>query len=352
MEEDYHGDKPWSFGSLQRLKENKPDHTENDIKQFLDANEIFTRFKQHRKSKKFSPIYVYSRRELFQADTVFFTDAEMVKANFGFRYLFTCIDCFTKMAWIYPLKENTCESILNCFQDILRKCGEKPQRLNTDRGSELICKKFASFLKDQSIHHYLAFSLRKCPIIERFNLTIQNLIYKIMAFNRSLEWTKFLDQAMQIYLNRVHSTIKMTPLDAEKKQNEKIVRNNLHQYFQKNRGKKQKAKFLIGDTVRIWGKRRTFQRGYDENFTREFFIIKKILRNLPVPRYVLMDARKEPIIGSFFQDEITKFVPSDTFEIEVKKRRKRGKTEEYFVHYIGFPTSMDEWVNKKQLVML
>ena len=352
MVEDYHGDKPWSFGGFQRVKDNNPNFTKGEINQFLASNEIFTRFKQHRKNTKFSPIYVYSRRELFQADVIFFTDAEMVKANSGFKYLFTCIDCFSKMAWVYPLRENTCDSVMNSFKDILMKCGEKPQRLNSDRGSELICKKFALFLREQSIFHYVSYSLRKCPIIERFNLTIQNLIYKIMAYNRSLGWTKFLEQAMHIYLNRVHSTIKMSPLDAEKKQNEKIVRNNLHQYFQKRSKKKQNAKFSVGDTVRIWGKRRTFQRGYDENFTREYFVIKEVLRNLPVPRYILMDSQEKPIIGSFFQDELQRFIPSDQFEIEVKQKRKRGKREEYFVHYLGFPASMDEWISKKQLIKL
>jgi len=47
-----------------------------------------------------------------------------------------------------------------------------------------------------------------------------------------------------------------------------------------------------------------------------------------------------------------RFVPSENFEIEVKKKRKRGRIEEYLVHYIGYPSSMDEWVNKEQLVKL
>ena len=130
------------------------------------------------------------------------------------------------------------------------------------------------------------------------------------------------------------------------------MRNNLHQYFLKRGGKKQKPKFSVGDKVRIWGKRRTFQRGYDENYTREYFVIKKILTNLPVPRYTLTDSKNEAIVGSFFTDELVRFVPSENFEIEVKKKRKRGRIEEYLVHYIGYPSSMDEWVNKEQLVKL
>ena len=70
--------------------------------------------------------------------------------------------------------------VLECFQDILSKCGNPPERLNTDRGSELICKRFRQFLKDQDIHHYLSYSIRKCPVVERFNLTLQNLLYRIM----------------------------------------------------------------------------------------------------------------------------------------------------------------------------
>ena len=104
--------------------------------------------------------------------------------------------------------------------------------------------------------------------------------------------------------------------------------------------------------MRIWRKRRTFQRGYDETFTREYFIIKKVLTNLPVPRYVLADSNGELIVGAFFSDELEPFIPSDTFEIEVKDKRKRGKEVEYLVHYIGYPNTMDQWVSKSQLVKL
>ena len=50
-----------------------------------------------------------------------------------YRYLFTTIDVFTKMAWVYPIKANTCQNIMDSFKDILERCGKKPKRLNTDR---------------------------------------------------------------------------------------------------------------------------------------------------------------------------------------------------------------------------
>ena len=245
MEQGYFSDKPWSFGSKQRVGDHNPKFLKNEIGTFLDKNDIYTRFKSHRKSRTYSPIYVYKKRELFQADVVFFTDPDMVKVNSGYRYMFTCIDCFTKMAWVFPLKSNNCQSVMDSFKSILSSCGENPERLNSDRGSELICKKFAKYLAEQKIHHYLSYSLRKCPIVERFNLTIQNILYKIMAQRRSLSWSSFIDQAMTIYLNRKHRTIGMSPLEAEKIENHKNVRKNLLQYFHKRGLKKKKQSFPL-----------------------------------------------------------------------------------------------------------
>ena len=119
----YHESEPYSFGGKYRLYDFVGKKQGDDI---VSKSDIYTRFKQHRKSKKYSPIYVYNRRELFQSDVVFFTNKEMVEANNGYRYLFTTIDVFTKMAWVYPLKDNTCQNIMDSFKDILERCSDKP----------------------------------------------------------------------------------------------------------------------------------------------------------------------------------------------------------------------------------
>lgn len=352
MDSDYFKEEPWSFGSFNTISDHNKNLSSKKINNILEKNDIYTRFKRYRKPIKYSPIFVYKKRELFQADVIFFNDPDMIKVNDGYRYLFTCIDCFSKMAWIYPLKQNTCDSVMNCFKDILSRCGEKPERLNSDRGSELICKKFRDYLKEQKIHHYLSYSVRKCPIIERFNLTIQNLLYKIITYNRSLKWYTFIDQAMRIYLTRKHSTIRMSPLEAEKNSNSVKVRANLLNFFHKRGYRKRKPKFALKDTVRIWKKRTTFQRGYDENYSIEYFTIIKIKNNLPVPRYILKDSKGEKIIGSFFEQELVRFNPPDKFDIQIIDKRRRGRKKESLVHYIGYPKSMDEWVDEKNLVNL
>ena len=110
-------------------------------------------------------------------------------------------------------------------------------------------------------------------MVEHFNLTLQRLLYKMMKQNNTNEWTKCLDSAMKIYLNRKHRTIKMTPLEAEKEENEPIVRQTYWKRYLKAGEKKRKPKFSLGDSVRIYKERETFHRGYMEDFIEEIFTI-------------------------------------------------------------------------------
>ena len=58
---EYNSDKPHSYGGKYRLYEL---YNKDDVDTALANNDVYTRFKQHRKSKKYLPIYVYKRREL------------------------------------------------------------------------------------------------------------------------------------------------------------------------------------------------------------------------------------------------------------------------------------------------
>ena len=88
-----------------------------------------------------------------------------------------------------------------------------------------------------------------------------------MKQNNSYEWSKFVDPAMKIYLNRRHRTIKMSPLEAEKEENQTALRTTYWRRYEKADMKKKRAKFSVGDTVRIFQERGTFHRGYMEYFT-------------------------------------------------------------------------------------
>lgn len=350
IEKLYTKDEPFSFGGKYRLYEHF--RKKNKVDKALAKSDTYTRFYQHKRARKYSPIYVYRPRELWQSDVIFFTQKDFVEVNQGYKYVLTIIDVFTKYAFAYPLKENKCEKVLECFKDVLSICGKKPERLNTDRGSELTCRKFEEFLKKEGIYHYLSYSIRKCPIVERFNLTLQRLLYQIMNEYQTREWTKYLNQALKIYNSRYHRTIRMAPIEAEKPENEQKVRSSFYEKYQKAGMNKQKPKFKINDEVRIFTEKGNFDRGYDDQFSREHFKIVKVLDNLPVVRYVLSEYDGRVLPGNFFQDEIVKYIPSEYYPIEIKKERKQGRKTQYFVHYIGWQNKWDHWVNKEDLIDL
>ena len=153
------------------------------------------------------------------------------------------------------------------------------------------------FLSSKNINHIFSYSIRKCPNIERFIHTIKRIIYQMMEYHSSLEWTKFLDVALHIYLNRYHRTIKMSPNEAELEKNRLKLLTTYKTKYDKVKEKKRKPKYSCGQTVRVFKDKGKFKRGFMSDFTKEYFKIKDVLTNLPVTRYTLSGLDGEEIKG-------------------------------------------------------
>ena len=194
------------------------------------------------------------------------------KWNNGIKYLLTVIDVFSKYGWIEPLKDKKTESVSSAFDTIFKKSKRKPEKLWTDKGSEFISKHCKDFLKTHNITLYHTQNEEKSSIVERWNKTIKNKMWKMFSENNNTVYWKKLNKLVDDYNNTVHSSIKMTPTEASKKENEKQVFANLYEdeiYF-----KPKKPKFSIGDKVSLSKyKRRVFDKGYTPNWTEELFVV-------------------------------------------------------------------------------
>ena len=58
------------------------------------------------------------------------------KLNKGFRFLLCVINIFSKYAWVVPLKDKKGVSLVNAFQNILKKSNRKPNKIWVDKGGE------------------------------------------------------------------------------------------------------------------------------------------------------------------------------------------------------------------------
>ena len=173
---------------------------------------------------------------------------------------------------------------------------------------------------------------------------MKNRMWKMFSANNNTVYWDKLDKLVDDYNNTKHSSIKMTPTKASKKENEKNVFANL--YGDLINLKPKKPKFSIGDKIRI-SKRRVFDKGYTPNWTEEVFVVDKILLVKPVT-YKIVDLLGEEIEGSFYEKELQK-AKQQTFRIE-KVIRRDNKKKKALVKWKGYSNTFNSWVSFKDLV--
>ena len=118
-----------------------------------------------------------------------------------------------------------------------------------------------------------------------------------MFINGDGNWVDILNDAVITYNNNIHSTIKLTPVDASN--NPDKVR-----YFIST-STKIKPKLKVGDYVKNADKRNIFSKGYTSNWNRQFFKVNEVLKTQP-PTYKLIDIYGEIIEGKYYEQELLK----------------------------------------------
>ena len=170
--------------------------------------------KSKRKNYPRRKIIVNHIDEIFAAALV--ETQKFAKLNKGYRYLLTCIDIFSKFAWVIPLKDKKGITLKNALEKIFNK--RKPIFLWTDRGTEFYNKQVQDLLNENNIKLYSTNNSEiKSSVVERFNRTFKNMMYKKFTENNNTTFYNILDELVNNYNNKYHSTIKMIPIKGSKK---------------------------------------------------------------------------------------------------------------------------------------
>ena len=88
------------------------------------------------------------------------------KFNKGFRFLLCVIDIYSKYAWVVPLKDKKGVSIINAFQNILKKSNRRPNKIWVDKDSEFYNRSMKSWLEKNDIEMYSTHNERKSVVAE------------------------------------------------------------------------------------------------------------------------------------------------------------------------------------------
>ena len=201
------------------------------------------------------------------------------KNNKGYRYILVVIDNFSKFGWTIPLKNKFSQSITDAFSEIIKSSNRKPNLLETDDGREYVNKIFNEFLNNNKIKRFSRYTDKGAVFAERFNKTIRNLLKKPVFEKGRADWLSELPSVVKKYNNTIHSSIKMTPNQASKKSNQKLVYNNLKD----NRGVL-KPKFNLGQLVRTADIKTVFSKGDSTNWSYKLYTITEVIHDT-IPSY-------------------------------------------------------------------
>ena len=165
--------------------------------------------------KKFNKRKVYSQFK----DNIWGVDlADMQtisRKNKGIKYLLCTIDLYSKYAFVIPLKDKEGISIVNAFDEIIKKSGKKTNKIWVDQGGEFYNNVFKKWLSDNDIIMYSMYNEGKSVVAERFIRTLKHKSYKHMTATDKNVYYDVLDDVVNKYNNTKHNTIKMKSIDVK-----------------------------------------------------------------------------------------------------------------------------------------
>ena len=160
----------------------------------------------------------------------------------------------------HALKNKYSKTVTEERSDILSTSKRSPLKTETDRGSEWYISDFQNFLKSKTIHYYSRFTDKGPSIAERVVRTVRSLVKKPVFEKGNADWLSQLPSVIKQYNNKIHHSVKMTPVQASKTATIKIVHSNLQ-----DRRVKQKPKINLGQIIRTADIKTVFPKGDSTN---------------------------------------------------------------------------------------
>lgn len=336
----YNTEGPGSF-SGPRMLSNYAKVSLPESQRWLRGQDAYTIHR--RKLKKFPrrKTLVLGIDHLWQVDLIDLTSISRYNENIHF--LLAVIDCFSRYAFVEPVRRKTAYDVASAFSRIVNSNLRQPTYVQSDKGREFVNAVFQKYLAENGISFYTSENDDvKCALVERFIRTFKSKMWRYFTRNKTLKYIDILGHLTKSYNSTFHSTIKMAP-DEVNAENESAIYQRLYPETRR----KLKWSLEVGDRVRLSESRRPFRKDYEHNWTKEVFSVTARIPTNP-PTYEISDLLGEAIKGRFYSEELQKVTKTDDdlFEIEkVLKTRVRNGKKQFLVRWSGYSSKFDSWVD-------
>jgi hypothetical protein len=311
--------------------------------QYLEQLEIELH-KPVKKNWRRQKVYVPHLDHTWSADLVDMKG--LSRKNKGFKWILNIIDVWSRYAWSIPLKTKTATEVTQAFRDTFKLAGRVPKYLWVDQGKEFYNSEMTALLASYNIKRYSTFGQGKAVMVERLNRTLKEKMWKRFTRHQTHNWIDSNEELLEWYNHKEHRGIdNRTPYSMSRWPD--AVQDNEFCF----KPEYQKAKYDIGDYVRISKDKGVFGKGYTANWSQEQFIITGIRESTcgEIPMYTLKDWYLEPIQGRFYEPQLQKVKYPNTYLIEkVIKHDKPGKR--LLVKWVGFDSRHNKWIPEDNLL--
>lgn len=342
----YNPKHPASLGSVNRLAAAAGGVSKQAVKTWLKKQPTYTLHRQARKRYPTRSYIVHKINDQWQADLA--DMQQLSRQNRGYKYILTVIDILSRYAWARPLKSKQGNEVAAAFRDIFQKDKRIPKRVQTDQGKEFENAQVRSLFGRHKIELFSVKSAFKAAIVERWNRTLKNKLWRYFTANNTSKWVDVLQDMVDSYNHAYHRTIKCKPADVN-------VTNAMQVWRRLNAQRKparQPKGFKVGDRVRISKVKSVFEKGYLPNWTEEEFFIHRINTKTRPVMFKLRDYNGDVIEGSFYSHEIQQITRDDNVHLVeriVRRQRRQGEMW-YLVKWLGYPTHFNSWVRQSDVV--
>ena len=260
----------------------------------------------------------------------------------GYKWLFNCVDLFSRYTYSIPMKSKDDESALEAFKKVHILIPDI-KSVRSDNGSEYISTIFKDYLKENNIKQILSAAGKPSSngAIERLNQTLKWLIQKNIQMDLKFDWVKNLPKLVKNINTTFHSELGKTPQEVEDNIDDVSYISEEHEkQMKKKKDNIAFQKFKKGDHVRIHQPSDKFK---SVNWSKDIYIIEKVFK--PSNDYSVFEYKLVDTIGRYMNEDLllvnypimNKYDQPKFFRIsKLVKPVTKDNEAAYVVNWVGF----------------
>ena len=336
--------------------------TRNEVAEFLSRQKDFQLTRNIRKVVN-KPIIEKKPNNRWQVDCI---DMEKyLKNNDNRRYIFNCVDIFSRKIWLRALNNLEAKTTANAISNIIAEAGVKPNIIQCDNGVEFQGD-FKKYLEENDITQIFnnPYTPNENAIVERSNQEVRKIIRTLMLADNSLRWYDKLDQVEEHRNNAYNESIKAYPNQVWSPDKDKVSPRTLPESVAKENPKllarvniakkalktikkyKQIDNYEVGDQVRIKMSaifnniRKLLKEGNSKqivvSYTPEVFTVNKVIQKSGVlerNKYLIENNEGNILTKAngknkyFYASDLLSFNDGEPSNITMKQALKLNKVE-------------------------